>query len=99
MRALLCFALLTLWLAFPCSAKEYLQRVSQMGHSVWRTQDGDFAGPNAIARARDGYMWIGTSKGLVRFDGARFVRWNDFGAKSIATWSIEALVEIGRAHV
>jgi ligand-binding sensor domain-containing protein len=27
----------------------------------------------AVARAADGYVWVGTQEGLVRFDGARFV--------------------------
>ena len=26
-------------------------------------------------QTHDGYMWIGTSAGLVRFDGVRFVPW------------------------
>ena len=26
----------------------------------------------ALAQTRDGYLWIGTLKGLVRFDGVRF---------------------------
>ncbi len=28
----------------------------------------------SIAQTRDGYLWLGTSKGLLRFDGARFVK-------------------------
>ncbi len=29
-----------------------------------------------LAQTTDGYLWIGTSLGLVRFDGVRFVDWN-----------------------
>ncbi|MCC7377559.1 MAG: hypothetical protein IT581_23060 [Verrucomicrobiales bacterium] len=29
-----------------------------------------------LARTRDGYLWAGTSAGLVRFDGVRFVRFD-----------------------
>ena len=29
--------------------------------------------PNAIMQTSDGYIWIGTQAGLVRFDGVRFV--------------------------
>ena len=37
-------------------------------------QDGIFNGtPVAIAQTQDGYIWIGTQAGLVRFDGVRFV--------------------------
>ncbi|MBB6145288.1 signal transduction histidine kinase/ligand-binding sensor domain-containing protein [Silvibacterium bohemicum] len=35
-----------------------------------------FAGsPNAITQTTDGYLWIGTDAGLMRFDGVRFVPW------------------------
>jgi signal transduction histidine kinase/ligand-binding sensor domain-containing protein len=48
--------------------------VSQYGHTSWRIQDGALPGtPTAIAQTRDGYVWIGTSLGLIRFDGAAFV--------------------------
>src|SRR5262245_14175733 len=44
---------------------------------VWRSVDGlpeDFA--QALAQTPDGYLWIGTSGGLVRFDGTSFVVFN-----------------------
>src|SRR5260370_39905219 len=41
---------------------------------VWRTQDGLPENRiRAICQAPDGYLWIGTSGGLARFDGVRFV--------------------------
>ena len=50
------------------------RRISQYAHTAWRTQDGAFSGtPNAIMQTADGYIWIGTQAGLVRFDGVRFV--------------------------
>jgi signal transduction histidine kinase/ligand-binding sensor domain-containing protein len=37
-------------------------------------QDGLFNGaPNVITQTMDGYLWIGTQAGLMRFDGVRFV--------------------------
>jgi signal transduction histidine kinase/ligand-binding sensor domain-containing protein len=50
--------------------------ISQYGHSSWRVQDGAFRGaPVVITQTKDGYLWIGTDLGLVRFDGVRFVPW------------------------
>src|SRR5208337_3939728 len=41
---------------------------------VWQTQDGLPENMSqAFAQTPDGYLWIGTSGGLVRFDGVRFV--------------------------
>jgi signal transduction histidine kinase/ligand-binding sensor domain-containing protein len=52
------------------------QKISQYGHNMWRIQDGYLPGPpEAIAQTSDGYLWIGTHAGLVRFDGVRFVPW------------------------
>jgi ligand-binding sensor domain-containing protein len=52
------------------------RQISQYGHTAWRIQDGVFSGiPYAITQTADGYLWIGTSTGLVRFDGVRFVPW------------------------
>ncbi|WP_263358902.1 ligand-binding sensor domain-containing protein [Acidicapsa ligni] len=48
--------------------------MSQYRHSVWKLQDGFFnSRPYAVAQTSDGYLWIGTMDGLVRFDGVRFV--------------------------
>jgi signal transduction histidine kinase/ligand-binding sensor domain-containing protein len=53
------------------------KRLTQYGHTAWRTQDASFSGvPQAAAQTSDGYLWIGTTLGLVRFDGVRFVAWN-----------------------
>ena len=60
----------------PASAQDFERRLSQYAHSAWRLQDGALSGvPNAIAQTADGYLWIGTSTGLVRFDGIRLVPW------------------------
>ena len=50
------------------------RRISQYAHTAWRVRDGVFAGsPTAITQTGDGYVWIGTLAGLLRFDGVRFV--------------------------
>jgi len=50
--------------------------ISQYAHTAWRSRDGYFASPpSTIAQTRDGYIWVGTSAGLLRFDGVRFTSW------------------------
>jgi len=53
------------------------RHISQYGHSVWRIREGIFDGtPIVLTQTTDGYLWIGTNIGLVRFDGVRFSAWN-----------------------
>ncbi|MEO7433391.1 MAG: two-component regulator propeller domain-containing protein, partial [Dokdonella sp.] len=55
------------------SALDPQVHVSQYGHTAWRTRDGFFPGaPQVFAQTTDGYLWIGTANGLVRFDGIHF---------------------------
>ncbi|RPH37784.1 hypothetical protein EHM92_01780, partial [bacterium] len=47
--------------------------VSQYVHQQWQTQDGLPRNTvTAVAQTADGYIWLGTKAGLVRFDGQRF---------------------------
>jgi ligand-binding sensor domain-containing protein/signal transduction histidine kinase len=47
--------------------------MSQYIHERWGTEQGFPRGPvYAIAQSSDGYLWIGTQAGLVRFDGLNF---------------------------
>ena len=42
----------------------------------WTARDGMVTGRiTTIAQDHDGYLWLGTSGGLVRFDGVRFTPW------------------------
>jgi signal transduction histidine kinase/ligand-binding sensor domain-containing protein len=64
------FAVSSVWAVDPS------RHISQYAHTAWRIQDAVFSGsPNAITQTKDGYLWIGTQTGLVRFDGVRFVPW------------------------
>src|ERR1700748_3559165 len=44
------------------------------GYQVWRTDSGLPQNTvHSILQTRDGYLWLGTDGGLVRFDGMDFV--------------------------
>jgi PAS domain S-box-containing protein len=51
------------------------RRISQYGHTVWRIQDGAISPSTSIAQTTDGFLWVGTAQGLMRFDGVRFMPW------------------------
>ena len=47
--------------------------LTQYVHDVWSVQDGlPQNAASALAQDRDGYLWVGTPHGLVRFDGQTF---------------------------
>ncbi len=59
---------------------------------VWQTQDGLPENTvQAFAQTNDHYLWIGTSGGLVRFDGARFVVFDSENTPAIRGNSIFCL--------
>ena len=48
--------------------------VSQYAHTAWAYREGFVqSAVNAIAQTPDGYLWLGTQSGVVRFDGVRTV--------------------------
>ena len=47
--------------------------INQYVHSVWQSDAGlPENSVSSIAQTSDGYLWLGTEEGLVRFDGLRF---------------------------
>ena len=50
--------------------------VNQYAHTSWKIRDGFTKGQIvSIAQTPDGYLWLGTEFGLLRFDGVRSVPW------------------------
>jgi ligand-binding sensor domain-containing protein len=80
-------SLLSLW------AVDSNKRISQYAHSAWRLQDGAFGGtPNAISQTTDGYIWIGTQAGLMRFDGVQFLVWTSPDGKHLPSSQVTSLL-------
>ena len=62
--------------AVPVLAQQHSLEVSQYLHTSWAAQDGFFRGDiHSIAQTSDGYLWVSTVGGILRFDGVRFFDW------------------------
>ena len=78
--------------------------VTQYMHDVWQTEQGLPQNTvTAIVQAPDGYLWLGTQEGLVRFDGVRFTVFDTRTTPELGHNFVLCLLadrtEIGRAHV
>jgi signal transduction histidine kinase/ligand-binding sensor domain-containing protein len=70
-------ATLILLACCPCaSALNPSLDINQYAHTAWTVRDGFFkSGITSIAQTPDGYLWLGTEFGLLRFDGVRSIAW------------------------
>jgi ligand-binding sensor domain-containing protein len=50
--------------------------INQYAHNAWTIREGFLKGAiSSIAQTPDGYLWLGTEFGLLRFDGVQSVPW------------------------
>ena len=67
---------------------------SQYGFTEWDTRSGlPSDSVHALRQTRDHYLWLGTSAGLVRFDGARFLVYNGRHAAALGEGRVSVLEE------
>jgi ligand-binding sensor domain-containing protein len=67
--------------------------VNQYAHTAWTVREGFFKGlVDAIAQTPDGYLWLGTEFGLVRFDGVRTVSWQPTAGEHLPSSIILSLL-------
>jgi ligand-binding sensor domain-containing protein/PAS domain-containing protein len=70
--ALIVFSAFVLLCPPPVRALDPSLDITQYAHLAWTFRNGFGNGAvYAIAQTADGYLWLGTSSGVVRYDGAR----------------------------
>jgi ligand-binding sensor domain-containing protein/signal transduction histidine kinase len=68
--------------------------ITQYIHDVWQTEDGlPHENIIAIIQTHDGYIWLGTPVGLVRFDGVQFTLFDKSNTANIKNNNITELFE------
>ena len=66
---------------------------------VWDTEDGlPQSSVIAMTQTRDGYLWLGTLNGLVRFDGFRFIVFDENNTPELGSSRIVSLFEDSREN-
>ena len=68
--------------------------LTQYNLDVWTTADElPQNSVNAIVQTRDGYIWLGTERGLVRFDGVQFTVFDKGNLPGLQNSNTQALYE------
>lgn len=83
--------LLLALLAVPAWALDAALPVAQAHHTTWRDDAQAPSNIVAMAQTPDGFLWLGTGGGLVRFDGVRFQRVDPLAGHAQLSGSITAL--------
>jgi ligand-binding sensor domain-containing protein/two-component sensor histidine kinase len=84
-------------LVLPASALDPGRSLTQYLQRIWQTRQGlPQASILAIHQTRDGYLWLGTTEGLVRFDGVRFTSPDDLDGLALPKMSVRQLAEDAR---
>ncbi len=87
-----CSVFATILLGLLTHAVASAQPRYQFDH--WTTDDGlPQNAVNAILQTRDGYLWLATFDGLVRFDGSQFTVFNKGNTKGIGANRFDLLFE------
>ena len=83
-----------LGLSAQTSALDPSRTLTQYGQRIWQLQNGlPQAWISSIVQTQDGYLWLGTQTGLVKFDGARFTMVQKLDGVSSANLWVTHLIE------
>ncbi|HEV2827065.1 MAG TPA: two-component regulator propeller domain-containing protein, partial [Pyrinomonadaceae bacterium] len=67
--------------------------VSQYAHTSWKIRDGFFRSSiSSIVQTPDGYLWLGTEAGLLRFDGVRNLPWQPPAGQQLPSPAVMSLL-------
>ena len=73
---LMLYAVILLAVCHHAAALDPSLDLTQYVHTAWMARDGLRGSVRSIVQTPDGYLWMGTEFGLVRFDGVRFTPWS-----------------------
>ncbi len=75
-------------------ALEPQKAITQYKLDIWEAERGfEQNSVYAVCQTRDGYIWLGTLRGLVRFDGIRFTVFNKDNTSQLKDNAIRALLQ------
>jgi hypothetical protein len=90
---------LTLWICWlivfrcaPTFALDSDRSIVKFHPTAWSENEGAPSEISALAQTEDGYLWIGSARGLYRFDGVKFEEFNPQLGVELPSYSIYSLI-------
>jgi len=84
--------LIGVFLRVPAVSLDLDRSVSQFYHTFWSEKDGAPSQISSLAQTVDGYLWIGSARGLFHFDGVRFEEYKPQPGVELPSHSIYSLM-------
>jgi signal transduction histidine kinase/ligand-binding sensor domain-containing protein len=81
-----------LLLCAPAFSLDRDRSINQFYYTFWNEKEGAPSQITALAQTEDGYLWIGSGRGLFRFDGVRFEEYKPQPGVKLPSYSIFALM-------
>jgi signal transduction histidine kinase len=81
-----------LFAGLPVRGLDRDRSITQFYHTAWTAKDGAPSQINALAQTRDGFLWIGSERGLFRFDGLQFEPYEPPPGITLPSHSINTLM-------
>ena len=66
--------------------------LSQLHHTAWTAKDGAPSQISSLAQTEDGYLWIGSARGLYKFDGVEFTQYIPPAGVSFPSHNVSSLL-------
>ncbi len=83
-----------LFIISPLLALDPTKSIKQYGHDVWDANKGfSYFAVHSIIQSSNGYLWMSTDDGLVRFDGVQFKLFDNTNTKELRHNQISTIVE------
>lgn len=93
-------AILALGLCLPAFGLDPSRSLTQYLHRIQQIQQGlPQATIYSILQSQDGYLWLGTQRGLVRFDGVRFTQFEGSDGISLENTWVRSLIEDSQHNI
>src|SRR5215813_528348 len=93
-------AILALSVSLPALALDPSRSLTQYLHRIQQIQQGlPQATIYSILQSHDGYLWLGTQRGLIRFDGVRFTPVDGGDGVSLENTWVRSLIEDAQHNI